>query len=101
MDEKVEEILGLNATDFTRAVVLPQGKFAEFLTLQGTERRKMLQRLFGLEKYGEQLTQKVRNQMTRVANELDNIIGRRNELGDASEKALKEAEKGQRNRKKL
>lgn len=94
MDEKVEEILGLNATDFTRAVVLPQGKFAEFLTLQGTERRKMLQRLFGLEKYGEQLTQKVRNQMTRVANELDNIIGRRNELGDASEKALKEAEKG-------
>ena len=94
MDEKVEEILGLNAIDFTRAVVLPQGKFAEFLTLQDTERRKMLQRLFGLEKYGEQLTQKVRRQMTMVANKLDNIIGRQNELGDASEKALKEAEKG-------
>ena len=31
---------------FTRAVVLPQGKFAEFLTLTGKDRRQMLQRLF-------------------------------------------------------
>lgn len=93
MDEQVEEILGLNVTDFTRAVVLPQGKFAEFLTLQGTERRKMLQRLFGLEKYGEQLTQRVRSKLTRVANELEKLVGRQSELGDASEKTLKDAQR--------
>ncbi|NLT95569.1 MAG: AAA family ATPase [Clostridia bacterium] len=39
MDEKIQEVLGLNVDDFTRAVVLPQGKFQEFLTLQGVDRR--------------------------------------------------------------
>lgn len=31
----VEEHIGLKMDDFTRAVVLPQGKFAEFLSLRG------------------------------------------------------------------
>ncbi|WP_025026734.1 AAA family ATPase [Caldalkalibacillus mannanilyticus] len=32
--EKIEALLGLTHEDFTRAVVLPQGRFAEFLTLK-------------------------------------------------------------------
>ena len=44
----VAKIIGLSMEDFTRAVVLPQGKFAEFLKLVGAERNKMLQRLFNL-----------------------------------------------------
>nr|WP_055107417.1 SMC family ATPase [Paenibacillus ihumii] len=55
----VEEKIGLKMDDFTRAVVLPQGKFAEFLSLKGAERRAMLQRLFHLEKYGDLLAQKL------------------------------------------
>lgn len=34
VNKKVEELLGLTIDDFTRAVVLPQGKFAEFLSLK-------------------------------------------------------------------
>lgn len=45
VNQQVQELLGLTIDDFTRAVVLPQGKFAEFLSLKGTERRQMLQRL--------------------------------------------------------
>lgn len=52
VNRKIEELLGLTIDDFTRAVVLPQGKFAEFLSLKGAERRQMLQRLFNLEQYG-------------------------------------------------
>jgi len=54
---QVEELLGMKADDFTRAVVLPQGKFAEFLlNLEGIKRKEMLQRLFSLERYGKLLT---------------------------------------------
>ena len=45
---------------FFRTVVLPQGKFSEFLKLDGMERNKMLERLFHLEKYGEELVQIIR-----------------------------------------
>ncbi|SET65900.1 AAA family ATPase [Paenibacillus sp. NFR01] len=55
----VEEHIGLKMDDFTRAVVLPQGKFAEFLSLRGADRRQMLQRLFHLEQYGDQLAMKL------------------------------------------
>ncbi|CAH1196425.1 hypothetical protein PAECIP111892_02233 [Paenibacillus auburnensis] len=55
----VEEHIGLKMDDFTRAVVLPQGKFAEFLSLRGVDRRQMLQRLFHLEQYGDQLALKL------------------------------------------
>lgn len=55
----VEEHIGLKMDDFTRAVVLPQGKFAEFLSLRGVDRRQMLQRLFHLEQYGDQLAMKL------------------------------------------
>lgn len=56
----IESTIGLNLDDFTRSVVLPQGKFSEFLKLTGTERRNMLERIFNLEKYGRELTEKVR-----------------------------------------
>ena len=52
VNQQVQHILGLSMQDFTRAVVLPQGKFAEFLTLTGKDRRQMLQRLFTLKPMG-------------------------------------------------
>lgn len=54
--------LGMDHDDFLRSVILPQGKFSEFLALKGKERRDMLERLMGLEAYGDQL----RNKVTRV-----------------------------------
>lgn len=92
MDEQVEEIIGLKVADFTRAVVLPQGKFAEFLTLQDRDRREMLERLFGLEKYGEQLSKKIRNQLAGAKTELEMLERQQGELGDASAQALGQAE---------
>ena len=59
LNKKIEEIIGLNIDDFTRTVVLPQGKFSEFLRLEGKDRREMLERLFNLEKYGDDLSIKL------------------------------------------
>lgn len=55
VNEMCRDIIGLSKEDFFRTVVLPQGKFSEFLRLEGMERNKMMERLFHLEKYGEDL----------------------------------------------
>lgn len=45
----VPDLIGLDYEAFTRSVVLPQGKFAEFLTGDASKRREILTELLGLE----------------------------------------------------
>ena len=89
---KVEEILGITLDDFVRAVVLPQGKFADFLTLKGVDRRKMLERLFSLERYGEKLAGRVKNRKETASARLGALQGELQGMGDASADAVAEAE---------
>ncbi|GGE50226.1 nuclease SbcCD subunit C [Pullulanibacillus camelliae] len=90
--QAIKDLLGLTHDDFTRAVVLPQGKFADFLTLKGAERRRMLQRLFHLEKYGDRLNEKIRERVTNTERRLEAIEAEEHGLGDASDAALKTSE---------
>ncbi|MCK6256671.1 AAA family ATPase [Fictibacillus sp. KIGAM418] len=90
--QQVQQLLGLTIEDFTRAVVLPQGKFAEFLSLKGAERRQMLQRLFQLEKYGDSLNQKLKKRVEEAKGIMDHLSAEQAGLGDASKEALKDAE---------
>ncbi|ABR50248.1 SMC domain protein [Alkaliphilus metalliredigens QYMF] len=62
VNQEVMRVIGLSADDFTRSVVLPQGKFSEFLKLTGRERRNMLERIFGLEQYGKTIMDKISTQ---------------------------------------
>lgn len=89
--QNVRDLLGLTNDDFTRAVVLPQGKFAEFLSLKGKERRQMLQRLFHLERYGDRLTEKLKTRTDRAESEHKEITAEQQGLGDASEETLRQA----------
>lgn len=86
----VQEILGLTADDFTRAAVLPQGRFAEFLTLRPNERRQMLERIFGLERFGDDLRRRLDAALSRAKNELDQVAAAQAELGDCSPEALEQ-----------
>jgi exonuclease SbcC len=91
--EKCEEILGLKLEDFTRTVVLPQGKFSEFLRLEGKDRRNMLERLFGLQKYGDDLSFKLGSKIKKER-EKDNLIqGRLTGYEGIDEKVLEEKER--------
>lgn len=87
----VEEKIGLKMDDFTRAVVLPQGKFAEFLSLKGSERRQMLQRLFHLERYGDQLAIKLSRRVKDTEGSLKSVEAEQQGLGSAGKEALAEA----------
>ncbi|WP_026961008.1 AAA family ATPase [Alicyclobacillus herbarius] len=85
---RIKEILGLELDDFTRAVVLPQGRFAEFLNLRGADRNRMLQRLFALERYGDGLMQRLRERLDGCQLGLKGVVSRQQGLGDASPEAL-------------
>ncbi|WP_019849438.1 SbcC/MukB-like Walker B domain-containing protein [Desulfitobacterium sp. PCE1] len=91
--KRSEEIIGLTLEDFTRTVVLPQGKFSEFLRLEGRDRREMLERLFNLQKYGDELSSRL---ATRIRQELDkaNILeGQLKSYEECSEELLEEKNK--------
>ena len=90
INKKVEEIIGLNLEDFTRTVVLPQGKFSEFLKLEGRDRRDMLERLFNLEQYGDNLSRKLNIKISKEKTDNNVLIGQLSGYNDISEEKLKE-----------
>ncbi len=87
---KVEAILGIGKDEFSRAVVLPQGKFDQFLRLTGGDRAAMLEHLFNLEQYGEGLIAKVKNDAALLTEQLQRIEGEEQGLGDCSEEAIRQ-----------
>lgn len=86
---KCEEIIGLKLDDFMRTVVLPQGKFSEFLKLEGKERRNMLERLFNLRKYGDDLSSKLSLEIRKEKDKMNVLEGQLKGYEGVSEEALK------------
>jgi exonuclease SbcC len=72
---RLEEIIGLDFGAFTKAVLLPQGEFDEFLRGDKAERRRILTRLLDLNRY-ERAGQTARREATR----LDAVVGEREAL---------------------
>ncbi|WP_313017374.1 SbcC/MukB-like Walker B domain-containing protein [Acetoanaerobium noterae] len=79
--KKCEAIIGLKKDDFLRTVVLPQGKFSEFLKLDGKDRRNMLERLFNLYEYGDELRKKLSNSMDIEKSKLTRLEGELSGIG--------------------
>ena len=94
VEENIISIIGLKVEDFTRSVVLPQGKFNEFLKLTGKERRNMLERIFALEKYGSKLYDKiriVRNENLKTISVLEGEMKGYENVGEEAHTQLKVA----------
>lgn len=94
--ELKENIIKLNFEDFIRTVVLPQGKFSEFLTLTGAERNHMLERILGLEEYGRVLTEKINAKKQETNDKLNYLNGELNRYSDLSAEDVKELETRQK-----
>ena len=45
------EIVGLSYENFKRTIIIPQGKFKEFLDLKGTDRSEMMKEIFHLQRF--------------------------------------------------
>ena len=105
VNDKITQVVGLTANDFTRSVVLPQGKFNEFLKLTGSDRRDMLERIFNLEKYGRGLIDKVRKRKNEANLDLRDLNTKMSqfegispELYDNTLKELEDLKKNEKNK---
>ncbi len=96
VEDHLERILGLRFEEFTKVVILPQGKFAEFLRLTPSRRAEMLEKLFDLEIYGDVLFQKVSRHLEALRATLEEKKSRLRALEDIYQELLveKEREKG-------
>ena len=50
-DLEIADLMGMSAEQFYQVVLLPQGQFAQFLQAGAEERAKLLQRLFGTDRF--------------------------------------------------
>jgi exonuclease SbcC len=50
-DQEINDLMGMSADQFFQVVLLPQGQFAQFLHADAGERAKLLQRLFGTDRF--------------------------------------------------
>lgn len=70
--EKVTEVLGVDATAFMQAVVLPQGEFAKFLKAQPRDRRNMLRSLLRLDVY-ERMRERAQHLATTMKSTVESL----------------------------
>lgn len=72
----VAQAIGLNAEQFTRVILLPQGEFAAFLRAESNEREAIVEKLFGMERFGR-IEDYVRALQTSANQRSDAIATRR------------------------
>ncbi len=97
VNNKLLEIISLTYDDFTKAVILPQGKFNQFINLGSNEKREMLERIFGLEQYGQKLTIRYNERRKQVETDYKVISEKIKVYDEYTEKNKKEVEKTLKN----
>lgn len=86
---KIQEIVGLSFDDFKKCIALPQGEFAQFVKSDRSDRLQLISRLFGLEKYGDQLSAKLREKRAEAKSALDTKEGELLAYGELDSAAIK------------
>ena len=71
VDDKLQEIIGLEFDDFKKCIALPQGEFAGLVQSTTKERLTLVSRLFDLEKYGDRLGFAIRRKCDEITRETD------------------------------
>ena len=80
---RVQELLGLSYEHFTQSVLLPQGRFAEFLHTEPRKRQDLLVQLLAFGVY-EQIGQRARERAKAAADQLSLAVRHRRELADVT-----------------
>ncbi|MCH4895656.1 SMC family ATPase [Marinilabiliaceae bacterium JC040] len=82
------DAIGLSYENFKRTIIIPQGKFKEFLELKETDRVQMLKEIFNLEKFD--LANKVKPLYDECSENIHILEGKIDVLGNISKEELKE-----------
>lgn len=88
-EDKIIDITGLTYDKFTKAVILSQGKFSEFLSLDGNKKAEMLGDITGTKIYSD-ISKKVYERASNENNALSTLKARINDIHLFSELEIKE-----------
>ncbi len=88
--EKLESIIGLSYDNFKRTIIIPQGKFQEFLLLGSKDRTLMMKELFNLDRF--ELYYKVASIESKTNQQKQNIEGQLQQLGEITKEKITETE---------
>lgn len=87
----VEQLIGLTFDDFTQAVVLPQGRFAEFLSATPSARQDILLKLLGADQY-DQIRKRAAERQRTAEIRADQVGALLADVADATPQQQDEAE---------
>ncbi len=94
INKRIEEnIIGLSYDVFTKTVVLPQGRFAEFLHSKPKERSDILLQIYGFSEIFQKIKEKSSDELKILKAEKEKIELELKELEDISPQKLEELKK--------
>lgn len=82
-NHNIQDIVGLSYDNFKRTIIIPQGKFKEFIELKPTERTQMLKEIFKLHQYD--LFDKVAILNSENSKALNQLEGKLSEFNEVTE----------------
>lgn len=101
VDNMIKDIIGLGEEEFLKCIALPQGEFAGFLKAKPNERVSIIGNIFDLNKYGQELWEKVRNRVEQSEKDLAVVSGKLAVLGEVDKDKLIEDSKALEEKKKI
>ncbi|MEI6141689.1 MAG: SbcC/MukB-like Walker B domain-containing protein [Mariniphaga sp.] len=88
--DELQRVIGLSYENFKRTIIIPQGKFQEFLQLGNKDRTQMMKELFNLEKF--ELFYKVVALETKNSKQIQMLQGQLVQLGEVKPEQLDAAQ---------
>ena len=85
------EIVGLSYDNFKRTIIIPQGKFKEFLELKGKDRSEMMKEIFHLHRFD--LGGKIATLKAKTKSDFDVLSGKLEGFEEISEGAIDQKSK--------
>jgi DNA repair protein SbcC/Rad50 len=76
-DDEIKDLMGMSADQFFQVVLLPQGQFAQFLHADAKDRERLLQKLFGTDRFHavEDWLAERRRTTARAVEEAEHAVG--------------------------
>ena len=87
--EQLQQVIGLSYENFKRTIIIPQGRFQEFLQLGNKDRTQMMKELFNLGKF--ELYYKTVALETKNSEQIQKLQGQLQQLGEVKPEQLEEA----------
>lgn len=93
VDSFITNLFGMSETEFLTCIALPQGEFASFLKAKPNERVSIIGNIFDLNKYGQELWEKVKLRTDKLEKEKAIIDGKIAIVGEFDGDRLIEAKR--------